>query len=558
MLNRRLCGIAAIILFLALLYLLTMPTQYLIGDEENEIRSAASGAWYLRSRHLLTTPFYQSVLRVNPLLGIRAESFIVVQIANILFGLACAVFLYATLRLLKVPHGLALAFTALAGVSFGMWEHSFCPDVSIHPQLFHVISIYFLVKYLTAPARSKWTLVTALAAGCASALFASYYAMFVPLMMLIVLWDWKKRRGIPLVRLLLIFGLVAALVGVVPFVAAAWAHGHWSPSGFVTYMTSVPRYTARYQPILKSFGPERWTRSVAGAVRVFCGVTKGLIAVKLIMRGAPLRGVTSWDFAELGFGLLLLLSIGWLCIKGTFSGMNRRVAVFCWAGLLGLYAFGTYLMGSDQLGWVPGVPFFVILAAAGSKSLVNTPRKARVYYGLLGLALTVTLMINMSPRPVPSILFPEGSRESKAALINARQFADRLTPRDLVLYVGRGWVGSLWRVKEAHRRKTNMINLVWNRPLDDVGRGDKFCAHLDKRIEDTLGAGGKAYIEGITGPKMAEQHGPWQEFGSVRGISRENWRAHLDRKFELRHLADSPSESMTAIVGVKKHAGNGK
>ena len=127
-----------------------------------------------------------------------------------------------------------------------------------------------------------------------------------------------------------------------------------------------------------------------------------------------------------------------------------------------------------------------------------------------------------------------------------------------MLYVGRGWAGSLWRVREAHRRESNTINLVWNRPLDDVGRGGKFCAHLDKLIQDTLAAGGKVYIEGITGPKMAEQHGPWQEFGSARGISREDWRAHLARRFELRHLPDSPDESMTAIIGVKKHPGSGK
>lgn len=556
--KRRTLVVTVVLLIIAGLYVLTMPTQFLVGDEDAIIRDAASDSpWFSTSRHLLLRPLQRSLLALSDVLGIESHGFVLIEILNVTLGIVCLALFYGTARLLAVPHGLSLAFTALVGLSFGHWEHSFCPEVAIYSQFFHMLTLYFFVRYLTLRRRKELHLILMLAAGSASALFTSYMAVFVPLMILVLLWDWRVRRDVALAKLLVISVVVTVVMGVCPFVAAAVVSGCRSLPEFWGYMSSVEVYAVRLQHVTSHFGPERFLRSFAGMVRVFWGVGDGLTAVKLLGRGAQLRGVTNWDFAGLGFGLLLLFLLGVLSIRGFFSDLSRHVKAYCVGVLLLIYALGTYFLGSDPLVWVPGIPAFAILAAAGSKRLVAVPGRARVYWVTFAIVLLITLGINLPPRGVPSIIAPNGWHDMRVA----KQFAPRLQAGDLFVTPGGGhsWIQYMHGIHaavpetpqfwlaESDAQDVVLLNLVWSPHLNVVGPGENFLAEMDRIVEAQLKQNHRVLIDGITGPKLVQQYGSWQMFQSVRGVSREQFVEHLNRKYVVRSLPDSPGGSLSVI-----------
>ena len=543
--NRRPYALAAILLLIATVYVVTMPIEYLEGDEYDEFRGASSDfPAFSRSRHLLVRPLYRCLIQINHIYMIGGKPFIVIQVFNILVGLACVVLVHRILKLLEIPEGLSLAFAALVGLSMAHWMFSFCPDVGIHVQCLFLISVYLFVRYVKLRQKKKLHLVGMLAAGSACALFTTTMAIFVILMILMLLWDWKRHRDIHLCKLLAIVLLVGFVVGVVPFVAAAQAHGYHSWSDFWRFMSSVPRYTARLQHVLQDFGPKRFVRPIPGIARTFCNVLTGFTAVKLRMRGEPLAGVGPLDYALLAWALLFLLSLAVLSLKGLFSGINRIIAAFCAGAIILQYALGAYFLGSQPKGWAPMIPLFAILAASGSKSLVATPRRARVYYTAFIVVLLVVFCINLPPRNVPSIIAPDGWGDT---FVKARQFAPEIQPGDLMLSSGGSWVGELWHIREPHMQKVNLLNFTWDYGLDKAGPGEAFLAEIDRIIEARLTSGHRVFINGITGPITAKQYGSWQMFESVRGVERNKFYKHLNDKFGVTPCPVPPGGRMFEI-----------
>jgi hypothetical protein len=527
-----------IFILFALIYLLSMPAQFITGDSAAEVSLASSSNLELRPFHLLTTPVYKSILKLNRILEIEDKPFIVIQIFNILIGLGCSALLYQILSLLGVNISLSILITIIFAISNGIWIHTINAETGIHPQLFYMLSLYFAVRYMVDQKSKVRFFILALASLSISAIFALNLILLMPVLFLSLLISSKNKPDISIIKLFLISCLVFISSIFIPFLACAYSMGIRSLTQFMNWMLAHPE--SERLGHIHIIGMESILRSMAGLISAFIETGIGLTIVKLLIRREALYGITSFSFLQLGLGMLMLLLIAFFSIRGMLVKTNKAIIWLCFFGLFTIFIFNSFWLGSDPQFWLPGLPLILILMALGLRTSKTTFEQKTIYPSILVGMLILMFFVNI-PREVPSSIFPEGGTKLK----NAKRLAINFVSGDLIFTPGYNWVYYLRMV----RKDIELIDLVYN---EGVGHHKEFLRNIDRLIQDKLNSKQGIYFDGLEGPKLALQYGAWQMFQSCRGVSRDELYLFLVERYNLKVLIKSQEGIISEITSSVK------
>jgi len=518
-------------LVILIVYLLSMPTQFITGDSAVEMNIAASGVINPRSNHLLTSTFYGLVIRLATILGIHDRPFLVAQSANAVIGAFCALILYKILILLGTGQALSLLLMIAFGIFNGTWIHSVNAETGIHPLLFWILSILCWLQCVALNRRSTLFFTLTLVTASMSVLFALNMLLFMPVLFATLLIHSLRAKTVQLSKMLLISLIVFVAFLAIPFGTAAYLKGVRTLPEFSSWMLEHPE-SARLTHIGHS-ATEGLLRAAAGAISGFVDTRGGVTIVKLAIRGESLRGTGQLSFVGLSLGCAILLIVIYLSMRGLLTRTNRYVGWFCSLGLLSNIPFSARWLGSDPQFWLPCLPLFIMLAAPG----LGAPRtsRARVPYYVLWPAILVSLLAMNVPHESPSIIYPKGGRE----LRDAHEFSNLVSRGDVLFTPGFSWAVLIDRERPGVRR----IDLVYG----DLGEGERFLADVDARISSALRAHHRVYFDGIQGPRFASQYGAWEMFQSVRSVSRERLLKHLQERFSVEPVTASPQGRMSSV-----------
>ncbi|UCC80206.1 MAG: phospholipid carrier-dependent glycosyltransferase [Candidatus Zixiibacteriota bacterium] len=525
-----------IFLLISILYILTMPAKFIIQDSAAEIRLALSEHPGIRSSHLLTTPLFGLLLRLDRLFGLGDNSFIIVQILNIMLSIGCAVILYLMLKRLLRDRNSALYLVLFFSISNVVWNQSIAAETGMLSQVCLTLSLYFLLNCISARGNRYFSAAVSLGFVSIGVLFSTYMAIFVPFT-LVILWVAVDRSVVSRAKIIIIMSSTLLFFMAMPFLIGAYLDGVDSISGFLKWMT-----THSEQDRLSGISilrPESIFRAAAGIVSTFVDTRGGLTYVKLLARGEPIVGIPATSLIYLAVGLLITVSVFSLSIRGIAKNRKGLLVYYCIFNLILLFIFNLFWLGSDPQFWMPGLPLLLILSGYGIVSIKqSTISKVLMIFFKVGL-LSGLLIIN-TPRDLPSIAFPDGGDDLK----RAKLFAEDLQEGDVIFSPGWNWTEYIVNL----RRDVRLVNLVYS---DEIGRDESFYVDLDNIILKTLADDKKVYFEGLSGPKTARQYGAWQMFENHRGLSREEVFKYLDTTYKIRHIDDREGKDLILLYSVK-------
>jgi hypothetical protein len=530
--------LALAFLAIVIVYLLSMPTQFIVGDSASEIGVAASSNPGARSSHLLTTYFYARILQLSAILGIDERQFLLVQIVNIVIGACCAIILYKVLTLLGTSENLSLALSIVFAISNGTWIHSINAETGIHPQLLWILSIYFWARCITLARAHIVFFALALVAVSVSTLLALNMVLLIPAIVLTLFIDQMHKPNVSPIRMLVTSGIIFVVLLAIPFGIGAYSEGIRSAHGVLDWVFVHPESVRLAQ--LRHFGTESLLRAVSGAISVLVDAKGGLTIVKLALRKEPLRGTNMQSYLGLALGCLVLLLVTVGSLKTMLARRNKHVSMLSCLGLLAVFFFSTRWIGSDPQFWLPCLPLFILMMAP-SLETHHLKSSLKSAYSVTWATVLVILLLANLPRELPSIIFPRGGPD----LRSAREFADHIERGDVVFTPGFSWVYLIDRAAKG----VNKVNLVY----DNLGKGEQFLVNIDTTTQEALRLERKVYFDGIEGARFASQYGAWQMVESLRGISREQLLKYLLDRYNVEQVADSPEGRMSAVTNKTGH-----
>ncbi|RKX18166.1 MAG: hypothetical protein DRP26_05695 [Candidatus Zixiibacteriota bacterium] len=168
----------------------------------------------------------------------------------------------------------------------------------------------------------------------------------------------------------------------------------------------------------------------------------------------------------------------------------------------------------------------LILAGDGLTSLNIGQKKIGI---IVSIVIILFLFAVNIPRDLPTLVFPEGGNDLK----NAKLFSNELLNGDTIFTPGWSWVNYI----NETGKKVNVINLVYD---ESIGTSLQFYDDIDRIIQDAFLSKHKVYFDGLIGPKYASQYGAWEMFNSFRGLTRDDLLKHLSKKYNIKHLVNSP------------------
>lgn len=522
--------VLSILVLVGILYILTMPVEFGIADAAVEMGEAIKDG-FVRSRHLLTTLLYSSLLNINAWFGFFSNIIILPQLFNIITGLASAYILYATQIFMGISVRIASYLTLIYLISNRVWLHSITTVPDIHPQFFLTVSIYFLIKFLIASKPDLRQALYSFIGLCIAALFCLNFVLFIPGFLIgvyIKLADFDKHKLMQLV-----FGLftVFLIVIIVPFYIAAIHEDINSLSSFIYWLKYHPDATRLSH--LHTFGAELILRPFSGIIALFVEPGSAINVLKSKVHGIEISENVFMALPLLFFSVCLVTTLVLLALLGLTKITNRALLAWLLVSFVLFTLFNLWWLGSDPKFWLPLFPLFILLTGMGIMSLGE--RFTRNKYLKIACLITPFIMIYYNlPKEIPSILFPDGGSEMQLA----REFNSRANKPGILFTPGMGWPDFVEKIGN----KINIINLVYS---DKLGDGPDYFPSLDKQIAEALREGKQVYFDNLVPPLRARQNGSWLMIKSGRGVSREQLLAYLQQRYKL----DSSIMGLVVITG---------
>ncbi len=490
------------------LYVLTTPTLYVIGDPYDELQFVLSGEPVLRSYHLLTTVLYRSgAMLLSWLPGAVMLHLEVLVIAAALFGV-WAVFRTAG----KGTEGLLTG--GILAVSYGFWLHGSTIETGM-PALAALTGAVLAAvlsqreegvspgwRDSAAPGRLR---ASAALLFTLSVLLHVQHVVLLPAMLVLLLPGWKGRDALRIAgRMLLLIILVA---GGTYLAAGAGVFGLTDFAAFWSWLT-----THHNQESLAHlrFGPIAVARSLSGLLRLFVDIGGAGTAVRGMLTGEGLAAFGVQQAVRLAAAAAAVVLLGWWSWKGRNEAPRMLTAAVVAA--VSLLVFNSFWLGSDPQFWLGLLPFLLPLSAAG----MRTMRRRWLAMASAGGLILLLLGANLDTRE-PSLLFPDGDDAHSQAELFRTRYAGAL-----VLTPGSRWTSAL----------ISMNADIDVRQMFKADPSVDLIAHLDRVTDSTLRRGDAVYVEGLehVPPEMV---GIWESVESLFGISREEYHAHLREMYRL-------------------------
>lgn len=500
---------ALLLLFpVALLYALTTPTQYVIGDPFDELQFVLSGEPVLRSHHLLTTVLYRSSAALLAWLpGTLMVHLEAVVIVTALFAV------WALYRIAGGGHEGLLAGGILA-VANAFWLHGSTIETGMPAVAALMGAVLAAMKLQRAedvspgwrdsavPERLRMisTVLFALAV-----LLHAQKIVLLPAMLVLLLPGWKGREAIrSLGRILLLF--LAVTCGTY-LAAGAGVLGLTDPAGLWCWLTT---HHSQESLTHLRFGPIAVARSLSGLLRLFVDIGGAGTAVRGMLTGEGLAAFGTQQAVRLAAAAAAVLLLGWWSWKGR-KGVPRMMTAAL-AAALSLLAFNSFWLGSDPQFWLGLLPFLMPLAAAGMRAMPHR----RITLAVAGSLILLLSAANLERRE-PSLLYPDGDDAHRLAELFRTRHAGAL-----VLTPASRWTSALISMNAD----TDVRQMLRYSPHENV------IEHFDRMAKETLHRGGAVFIDGLerVPPEMV---GIWESVHSLFGMSREEYHAHLRENYHL-------------------------
>lgn len=500
---------------MALLYALSMPAEYVIGDPFDELDLVASGEPALRSYHLLTTVLYRiAAFLLSWLPGSRMLHLEVFMITVAVFA---ALGIYKIARQFGSDSSSAAVVTGLFVVADAFWFHGSSIETGMPALAALIWSTHFAWKAGLQSAEAPQENGSHL--GDARRLSVTLFSFSVLLHLqaivllpaLLLLWlPAKKGRDIR-TSFLKISMLTGGMIGGVYLIAAVGVLGLQTPTEAVRwFITHGSRNTlAHLQPGLLSI-----PRALSGLLRLFTDFGGGGTALRGMLSGENLATLDWNEGVELFVALLTTAILAWWIWRG--RKLPHRGGLSAASAIGALLVFNCLWLGSDPQFWLNLIPFSVPMIALGLRSS-RYPLRSKT---IAAAMLLILLVVNLKGRE-PSVMFPDGDLAHRQAM----QWGSRF-PQSVILTPGSRWTSSLIAMRanvEVHR----FVNFKQN---------PQFFTVLDSIASHAFLEGKLVFIEGLDDipPEMV---GLWETIGSVYGVSPSDVYSHLAMRYGLQKPA---------------------
>ncbi|MBR9978496.1 MAG: hypothetical protein KFH87_10445 [Bacteroidetes bacterium] len=495
-----------------MLYLLTMPVAYVIGDPYDELQFVLSGDPVFRPHHLLITLLYRSAaMLLSWLPGAAMLHLQLLVIATALLALA------GLLRIAKVQGPVAVLAAALIAVSNAFWLHGSVIETGMPGLAALVWSVYAALRahraaeesagWRDSAAPDRWRILSAVLFSL-SVLLHIQSVLLLPALLILLL---PAGGGRALRSAILRIGLTLLLcIGGVYLFVGVGVHGYGSASALWTWVT-----THHSQDSLAhlSGGIIAVARSLSGLLRLFVDIGSAGTAVRGLLTGQELATIGMQQLLQLVAAVVTVTAVGLWTWYGRRT--SRRLTLAAIVAAVSLLVFNSFWLGSDPQFWLNLLPFLFPLMTAGMQTV---RRQSLLRFTLTGLVLLL-LVANFRVRE-PALLFPRGDEAHRQAELFAVRHAGStlLTP------------GSRW---SAVLISTEAPVQVWQIfKFEDV---EDLTAYCDSIIDGALRRGNAVYVEGL-GEVPPDMVGTWESVTSLFNVTREELAAHLHARYRLQEV----------------------
>ncbi len=486
-----------------ILYILTMPISYTIGDSIDELALVNSGESGLRPHHLLLTLLLRGVAGMTAFLP--GTTMIHLQIFMVLCGVLTVAGLFFLGGRDRAALGLALFFS----VSNGIWIHSSVIETGITALCALTWGLYFYTK-----ATSRADVGLALSLFSVSVLLHAHNLILLPAFLIGYRTRVESPDPYPVWRLVIHALCVIGFAGMVTLVAGIVVTGaHDIPTlarWLVTHQSSTQIERLGGAVLVLA-------RSLSGFFTAIVTLEGGGTAIRHALSDGVLP-VEEWGrlLRPLTAGAISLVMI-WLLVKGrTQRHRTIRPAALAWASLLIVNAFW---LGSDPQFWLGIIPFIAAPLSAGIRSVLSR----RFVPAFLALGIPILMLLNLPVRE-PSILFPNGD----SAHQHAMRFK-KIYPSAVLITPGSGWttIVGVTSQSEVHQL------FRWTEIKDPL-------TVLNGHVERAAAAGIPVLFEGFDPHPVGELFEAWQVAHRVTGIGTEEIRSYFLQRHAMRleHVAD--------------------
>ncbi|MBC8145514.1 MAG: hypothetical protein H7X80_08000 [bacterium] len=509
-----------------MIYILTAPMLYTIGDPNHELGYAVADTTTIRANHLISSPVNKVVVDLLQVRDDRVAAMITLEALFIVASLITGWCIVRIARELGADIVSATVMMLWVLLSNAFWLHATTVESGAIPTTLLAASVLFAIDSKQSFARS----ITSGALFALSVLFNFQHVLLSPAALLLF-----RNGGAPVTtkrRNALIALGAMAFVGLLAYGVVAWpASGVRSLSEFITWITtnSEQKYISHL-----SIGFDSILRSISGLISLTINTHGGTSAVKVLMQRRP-------DVAS-GIGVMIYLGVGLVCtaVLCLLAWIGRReqraFALAAFVAFLITLLFGMYWLGSDPQFWLPLVPFIAPLAAVGLSAIRKRSPKV---IGIAGAVLCLAFIIINAPIHEPSIVASKGD----AVNAHAMSAAAELPKGTLLITPGSRWSAVLTTL----RTDIDAIDLVRDSTHGLGTDSLTSLAAIDASVSRALASNRNVVVEGIDGSIPLEQVGNWEIISNVRMVSREDIREGLQRKFSLHSIPATSGVRITSI-----------
>jgi hypothetical protein len=489
-------------------YILTMPLQYVIGDPWDELQLALSSETVFRPHHLLTTVLYRVVLFL--LSWLPGTSVLHLELFMIVTAVLAAYGLYRI-----VGPGLAAAGAALVfAFSHAVMLHGSTIETGMPALAALMWSVYAAQRSHRVADESagwrdndgpeRWRLLSAGLFSLSVLLHIQTIVLFPALLVLLLPPLHDREFWKVLATTCLSAGLILASIYLA---AAVGVMGMRDPALLWTWLTT---HHSQQSLTHLGAGPIAVARSASGVLRLFVDIGDSGTAVRGLLTGQHLAAAGLRQLLQLAAAGFVLLTLVWWSWRGRTS--SPRVTAAAVIAAVCLLAFNSFWLGSDPQFWLDLLPFFLPLAAAG----LQRGQDSILHRGWLLAVLLVLIAANVTARE-PSLLYPNGDdAHAKAELFSLQHRGE------IILTPGSRWTSALVSMQAPVE--------VWQMfRFEDI---HDLRAHLDALLDDAQARGKIVCVEGLD-PAEGEMVGIWESVSSQFGITREAWRAQLAERYNF-------------------------
>lgn len=508
-----------LLLFMAVLYIITMPIHFDISEGASEFSEIGKG--HIRARHLLTTPLYQLIQSLNSYFNLFANSFVLAELFNILLSMVSASILYMTLVRAGISKKIAAYLLLLFLISHAVWLHSITTDKGIQQLFFINVSLFFLVNFFTSDDLKTSYVLYSFSCICLSTLFSLNNILFIPGLLIgaFLKLNAHPNSKIILMKLSLELLLIFLILIIVPFYWAVSQLELQSWMDLVRWLTYHP--DAKALSHIHLFNVELILRPISGLISLLIDPGQSTNIVKAHIQHIRVYESIYFALPLLFFELSLLVIYGYLVGLGFFRLSNFALKTYLLITLCFFLLFNIYWLGSDPRFWLPVEPLFIFLIGFGIESF-DAKRLTNKYFMATCLAVLCALIYFNLPKEIPSLLYPKGGKELQEA------YAFDSSVKDAVVFTpGNSWCDFLPFISN----KIKVMSLIY----DDfgIGVGIDYLANLDKQIDSALLKSKAVYFDALFLPLHAKQIGFWELFQSKHEVSREELLTFLQEKYNI-------------------------